>query len=104
MRLNSAGLVPRAEVPGVPLARATANVEVDATLVGLVNVGSIPEHLDGAVALGVALGGKVTRDRDLEVLLAIGDGGTRRGVGVLPRMLDADMVKSMPRGNYVPIA
>ena len=67
-------------------ARATDN-EVDAGLVGLVDVGGVPEPLQDAVTGLRALAANIG-DGDSELLLVLGDGG---GVGsvVVPALQDA---------------
>ena len=51
-------------------------------LVGLVNLGRVPEPLDNAVAGGGALAAQVLGDGDVEVGLVRGDAGGRRCVDV----------------------
>lgn len=57
----------------VPLASGPAHGEVDAALIRLVDVRSIPEHLNDALTRGGTLAAQVGRHLDAEVFVGIGN-------------------------------
>lgn len=66
----------------MPLGAAGRHGEVNAALVRLVDIGSIPVHLDSASTLGRALGSQIGGHLDGEVLLAGRDGHRVTGVHI----------------------